>query len=290
MPDLHGPWDGSTFGQGPFYRDRGPLEASGVVGAPAASAAAGELGLTAAGFALSLSLGRAHVRGAAYERTGTAWTYTVPANTNPTQARIDLLVLRRDLVAKTVTPVVLQGTPAAAPVPPAMTQVEDGTWDEPLHEFTVPANSGTPLVIRDRRRWITPGRNRGRLGGAALSGGAGPSGTMYQIGQTSPIATFDGEVLRHSGSVGLYAAASLQTVTLVVARFSVFSAARTVVDSVSAPVGGGSPDDGTRIPFLIEESPPAGSWLYRIEAATNIAGGTFAYVAYGNATYAVDSV
>jgi hypothetical protein len=160
MPDLHGPWDGGSFGQAQYFRDRGPLEPSGVYGSPGANAGAGELGLTAVGFVLSLALGRAHVRGAAYERTGTAWTYTVPANTNATLARMDRLVLRRDLVAKTVLPTYLQGTPAGTPTAPNMSAAENASWDEPLFRITAPANSGTPLTIIDDRRWISRGVGR----------------------------------------------------------------------------------------------------------------------------------
>jgi hypothetical protein len=156
MPDTHGPWDGSTFGQGPWYRDRGPIEPSGVIGLRAANPAAGDLGLTLAGFTATLSLGRAHVRGAAYERTGTAWSGTHPANTNPTQARIDRLVLRRNLATKTVEPAIVQGTPAASPVPPALTQVENGTYELPLFRVTVPPASGSTLVATDERPWIDP--------------------------------------------------------------------------------------------------------------------------------------
>jgi hypothetical protein len=157
VPDLYGPFDGSTFAQAPWFRDRGPLEPSGVVGPPAANAAAGELGLTAAGFGLTLGLGRAHVRGAAYERTGTAWTDTVPANTSTAGPRNDLLVLRRSLTAKTVVPLRVQGTAAATPTDPAITQTEDTIWDLPLFRVQAPPSSGTPLVITDLRPWLDGG-------------------------------------------------------------------------------------------------------------------------------------
>jgi hypothetical protein len=157
MPDLAGPFDASTFAQAQFYRDRGYLEPSGVQGLPAATPAAGDLGLTAAGFALTLGLGRARVRGAAYERTGSAWTLTVPANTSSAGPRNDLLVLRRDLTAKTVVPTYLQGVAAASPADPAVTQVEDGVWDERLFRVQAPASSGTPLVITDLRRFLGSG-------------------------------------------------------------------------------------------------------------------------------------
>jgi len=170
MADLYGPFDLGTFAQSQWYRDRGYLEPSGVAGLQAASAAAGELALTANGLTLSLGLGRAHMRGAAYERTGTAWTYATPANTNATQSRYDRVVLRRDLTAKTVVPAVLQGTPAATPVAPALTQVENGIWEEALFRVTVPPASGTVLVIVDERRFIAGGLL------PAVAAGSVPSG------------------------------------------------------------------------------------------------------------------
>lgn len=155
MPDLYGPFDGATspFAQAQWYRDRGPLEPSGVYGTPAATPAAGELGLTTAGMAVTLGLGRAHVRGAAYERTGTAWTGSSANNTsgNP---RIDRLVLRRDLNLKTVVPVIVQGTPAAAPALPALTQVEDGAFDLPLFHWTVAAGATAVSNVVDDRAWL----------------------------------------------------------------------------------------------------------------------------------------
>lgn len=156
MPDVSGPFDGSAFAQTPWYRDRGYLEPSGVQGTPAANAGSGDLAMTTAGLTSSLALGRAHVRGAAYERTGSAWTYAHPANTDPTNYRLDRVVLRRDLVAKTVVPAVLQGTPSPAPVGVALTTVEDGVWEELLHEVQVPPASGTVLSVFDRRQWLAP--------------------------------------------------------------------------------------------------------------------------------------
>ena len=148
MPDVSGPFDGSSFGQGPYFRDRGYLEPSGVYGSGAASPSVGDLGLSTAGLVSTLALGRAHVRGAAYERTGTAWTYSHPVNTNA-NPRIDRVVLRRDLATKTVVPAVLQGTPGVTPAVPALTEVENGVWEVGLHRVTVPGSSGTVLTVAD---------------------------------------------------------------------------------------------------------------------------------------------
>lgn len=159
MPDVYGPFTAATWEQGGWFRDAWARSPSGIYTPRGDGFRAAELdgpgtrdlGLTVAGLTVTMGLGRAHVRGASYERTGTAWSYDVPANT-AAQPRRDRLVLRRDLVAGTVLPVVLQGTPAASPVAPALTQVDDGVWELPLYELAVPPNSGAPItVVRDHR-------------------------------------------------------------------------------------------------------------------------------------------
>jgi len=202
VPDRYGPFDAApgqpgSWNQAEWYRDayaRGP---SGVYGNPVQGVTTnGDLPLTVNGLTVSVGLGRAHVRGAGYERTGTPWTDTVPANTAGTP-RVDRIVLRRDLAAKTVTPVRLQGTPAASPAKPALTRSEDGAWDEPLFSFTVPANSGTTLTgLTDERRWIDPG-----------GGGYVPvTAQLYQTATTSlpngawtPIPFQTGDYDEHNG-------------------------------------------------------------------------------------------
>jgi hypothetical protein len=177
VPDVYGPFDGSAFAQSPYYRDRGYMELSGVYGTAAVNPtpSVGDLPLSVAGMVSTLGLGRAHVRGAAYERTGTAWTYTHPANTSSVGPRIDRIVLRRDLGAKTVVPAVLQGAAAASPVAPALTQNEDAVWEMPLYQVLVPANSGTPVSINvDERYWLNP---------AGSGIGLGQNTPGVQIGQ-----------------------------------------------------------------------------------------------------------
>lgn len=177
MPDVFGPFTTATWQQPQWFRDA-PLReqaASGVWSPtdtfPAPSS--GDLGLTTSGLTVTLALGRGHVRGAGYERTGTPWSATLATNTN-VNPRIDRLVLRRDLSASppTVLPVVLQGVPAATPAPPALTQNEDGVFDEPLYRMTVPGSSGTVLTgIVDERRSVTqrPGQVAHGFAAAAVS-------------------------------------------------------------------------------------------------------------------------
>lgn len=154
MPDVYGPFGTSPWSQAQWYRDAYARAYSGVFGTPADTVGTGDLPLTLNGLGWSVGLGRAHVRGAGYERTGTAMTGTVTANSNGNQ-RIDRIVLRRDLAAQTVTIQRLQGTPAATPSAPNLTQSEDGIWEIALFRFNVPANSGTTLTnVTDERLWV----------------------------------------------------------------------------------------------------------------------------------------
>jgi hypothetical protein len=158
MPDSAGPFEGGTWSEAEWYRFAPAWAPSGVLGStPAASASQGSFGTSASGLTLSTSAGRAIVSGAGFERVGATST-PVPANANATLSRRDRLVIRRDLAAKTVTIRLVQGTPAASPVPPSVTQNDAGIWELPLCSFLVPPASGTGLSgFLDERLWITPG-------------------------------------------------------------------------------------------------------------------------------------
>lgn len=154
MPDLYGPFGTAQWTQSQWYRDAYARAYSGVFGSASDTISGGDLGLSLNGLNWSIGLGRAHVRGAGYERTGTPVTGTVTANTsgNP---RIDRLVVRRDLGAQVVSIARLQGTASATPLAPNLTQNEDGIWEIPLFNFTVPPNPGTTLTnVTDERLWI----------------------------------------------------------------------------------------------------------------------------------------
>lgn len=185
MPDVYGPFDGASWSQSQWYRDAPLWAPSGVAGVPAAGIGVGDLPLTINGLSLSMGLGRAHVRGAAYERTSTSYTFTVPANTNASLSRRDALVIRRDLAAKTVTPVFMQGTAASTPVAPTLQAVENGQWDIPLYSWTTPPNSGTTLTnVSDDRVFIGPDYPRVNV---TVNGGWVPvAGHTPQCFMTSP--------------------------------------------------------------------------------------------------------
>lgn len=89
------------------------------------------------------------------------YVLAVPANTNPTLARMDRLVLRMDLGAETLALTHLPGTPAASPAAVTLTQTAT-VWDFPLWRFTVPANSGAPLAsLIDDRVFYDPATGAG---------------------------------------------------------------------------------------------------------------------------------
>lgn len=102
---------------------------------------------------VEIQIGAALVYGRLYENTAVV-TKAIGANAsgNP---RIDTVILRVDFVAQTVRLVVLQGTPAASPVRPTLTQ-DASYWEIPLADIAV-ANGFATLAqstITDRRRFV----------------------------------------------------------------------------------------------------------------------------------------
>jgi hypothetical protein len=102
--------------------------------------------------AVKVNIGRAFVDGAWYE-TDAAETLSIAANNDGSGfARIDTIVLRKSYAVQTVRLAVLQGTPAASPAAPTLTQ-NSSTWEYPLANVAV-ANLFTTIVnanITDRR-------------------------------------------------------------------------------------------------------------------------------------------
>jgi hypothetical protein len=97
------------------------------------------------GTSVSIAPGRAIVGGFYYQLTASA-TVSIAANTGAT-GRIDVVVLRANLSSSSVNLAVVQGQPAATPKAPALTKTYGGIWEMPLHQVTVPANSGALSLI-----------------------------------------------------------------------------------------------------------------------------------------------
>jgi hypothetical protein len=103
--------------------------------------------------------GEAFVRGFFYY-TDANITLTHAVNSDPSgNARIDLIVLRLDVVARTIHPVIVQGTPAATPVAPSPVYPAlfgSNTYEIPLAQVRVDAAAATiaSTKVTDTRLFI----------------------------------------------------------------------------------------------------------------------------------------
>ncbi len=152
--------------------------ASGVNGSPAGT----ELKVTAGtGLQVSVALGQAMVRGHYYVSTATELLTISTAN--PTNPRIDSIVLTLDPTANSIVLAVVAGTPAVSPVAPTLTQTDAGIYQMELAQVAVAAGAGTVGTITDKRSfigsrfgiWSTAGRPP-----APYTGQAGYNSTIPQ--------------------------------------------------------------------------------------------------------------
>lgn len=110
-----------------------------------------ECGVTAgSGMNVSVAAGRAWIEGYLY-LLDPAKTLPI-ANADASNGRKDIVVLRLDLTARTITVQVVTGTPASEPVAPAITRNAD-VYDLELAEISVPAGTSsiTQALITDKR-------------------------------------------------------------------------------------------------------------------------------------------
>lgn len=99
-----------------------------------------------AGQSVIVRVGSANVNGTVYTNDANLVLATAAnASGNP---RIDTVILRKDFAAQTIRAVVKQGTPAATPAPPAMTQTPGVTWEIPLADLTL-ANGYTTITAAE---------------------------------------------------------------------------------------------------------------------------------------------
>src|SRR5689334_17920467 len=83
-----------------------------------------------------VNTGKAFIGGYYFEVHTGQETLAIAA-AHPTLARIDRVVVRRDLAGRTAVLAVLAGTPADPPTAPALTQVAAGVWEIPLAQVSV---------------------------------------------------------------------------------------------------------------------------------------------------------
>lgn len=161
MAEFFYPFDtgaGASVTQSQYQRMAQYFERTGVCGDPAS----GSLRVSAPGTSMStiITQGEAFVRGFFYY-TDANITLTHAANNDPNSyARIDLVVLRLDVVARTIHPVIVQGTPAATPVAPSPTYPAlfgSNTYELPLATVRVDAAAATiaSTKVTDARLFIS---------------------------------------------------------------------------------------------------------------------------------------
>lgn len=92
------------------------------------------------GMNIKVYAGQAMVRGHYYVSTATETL--VIANSDPTNPRIDSVVLELDPAANTILLKVLTGTAASSPVAPTLTQTDAGIWQQRLGNVAVAAGAG----------------------------------------------------------------------------------------------------------------------------------------------------
>lgn len=135
--------------------------ASGVNGTPSGT----ELKVTAgSGLVVAVAAGQAMVRGHYYVSTASE-NLTLTA-ANPTNPRIDAVVLTLDPSANSIVLAVVAGTPASSPVAPTLTQTDAGVYQYQLATVAVAAGAGSVGTITDTRNffgsrfgiWTTAGR------------------------------------------------------------------------------------------------------------------------------------
>lgn len=169
MTEISRPWSGQTalgdpgdagpyshinwrdifrYSMGLYSADSGVLVDSGVVPDPGLTVQ--QQSPLAAG--VTLTPGRALVQGTFYENDANL-NFSIAPNVSG-QTRIDTLILRRDDTAQTVRAAILQGTPAASPVPPTLTRAA-GVYEIAVADITVLNGFATisNSVILNRRMY-----------------------------------------------------------------------------------------------------------------------------------------
>lgn len=106
------------------------------------------------GLAVNVRSGRAWIEGHLWESDATE-SFALAA-AHPSLPRIDRIVLRLDWTNNSIALAVLQGTPAASPVPPSLTQTS-ALWEISLAQVSIPAGATAigASNLTDERPWAS---------------------------------------------------------------------------------------------------------------------------------------
>jgi len=156
MAITGGPFQGTTVSDAQWALLLGMLARSG--GLDGVDEAGHFLVSTSTGLTVSVAAGNAYAAGHFGVSDGAATVTLDAADANP---RIDRIVLRFNMSAKTVTLAAVKGTPASTPTAPALTQNVSGTYELLLADVTVPALASALVSgnISDQRRVLAVDTN-----------------------------------------------------------------------------------------------------------------------------------
>lgn len=182
MAEQSGPWDDSTF----IERDWAELWAisagTGVADPYLRDGGGNKLSLRVfsdgQGRQVKVGVGSAVIRGHLYRNT-TEKAVAIGTNTSGAN-RFDLIVVRLDTVAKSITAEVRQGQAGSNQIPAAV-QVQGGLWEMPLAHVLVPNNfTSIPAVnVTDQRVWMASAAETARWRTYIPSFAAGSGGGTY---------------------------------------------------------------------------------------------------------------
>lgn len=150
MAEISYPFDNIDTTEAQYSQLFRRLQSSGVAGDSATSDL--KTFANSSGMQVKVPIGVAIVRGHFYFNDAEKTLAIGSASSNP---RRDLIVLRLDPTANSITVVVKQGTAAASPSDPSLTQTDEGVFELPIARVTVPANATTISAgdVADLRRF-----------------------------------------------------------------------------------------------------------------------------------------
>jgi hypothetical protein len=178
-----------VYSSGDLARVVGAIIGSGIVYGQGDEFAVAEANPPA--MTVAVGLGRAFVLGYFFEVYGEPETLAIAA-AHASQPRIDRVVIRRDLAARTAELAVLTGAPAASPAAPGLTQNEGGVYEIPVARIAVGAavTSITNANITDERGDRAHGTDIGALLDAATGhrhGGVDGDGRKVRYGDLAEV-------------------------------------------------------------------------------------------------------
>lgn len=188
------PFDGQSVSETQFSQWANMLRTSGVMGSADFTVS------PSSGLVLAVAAGLALVRGHAVNLDANTTVTIATADANP---RIDIVVLRLDPTANSITLAIVKGTAAASPVPPTLTQTTSGNYELPLAQIAVAA--GTVVInsgdITDQRVQLHSLLDADDISDATATGKALIRAANAAAARTAVGATAVGSALLQASSV-----------------------------------------------------------------------------------------